>query len=151
MPFKSLCGLAKATIALLPLFACISLAQSSSPSTSTCYDAHDPRDIRLSDVQAPGAVVNNPCTDIPFLRLFKPTAAASESTDIAAIVMPGGGHNELIDTNEQSPVGRYFADRLGITTSVLYYRLVQPTGTYRYPVPMWDTQRATSVSMPRSS
>jgi acetyl esterase/lipase len=31
---------------------------------------------------------------------------------------------------------------LGITSFVLYYRLVQEDGTYRYPVPMWDGQRA---------
>jgi acetyl esterase/lipase len=31
---------------------------------------------------------------------------------------------------------------LGLTTFVLYYRLVQADGTYRYPVPMWDGQRA---------
>jgi hypothetical protein len=44
--------------------------------------------------------------------------------------------------NEQTPVGQYFADKLGVTTFVLYYRLVQTNGTYRYPVPMWDGQRA---------
>jgi acetyl esterase/lipase len=32
---------------------------------------------------------------------------------------------------------------LGITTFILYYRLVnKKDGTYRYPVPMWDAQRA---------
>jgi acetyl esterase/lipase len=31
---------------------------------------------------------------------------------------------------------------LGATTFILYYRLVQDDGTYRYPVPMWDGQRA---------
>ena len=31
---------------------------------------------------------------------------------------------------------------LGLTSFLLYYRLVQTDGTYRYPVPMWDGQRA---------
>jgi acetyl esterase/lipase len=56
--------------------------------------------------------------------------------------MPGGGYNELIDESEQAPVAQYFADKLGVTTFILYYRLVQANGTYRYPVPMWDGQRA---------
>jgi acetyl esterase/lipase len=139
MPLNSLFKIA--VVALLPLFSLSLAAQSQNPSTSNCYDANDPRDLRLWDGQAPGAVGSNPCTDIPFLREFKPPAGA-ESTDIGIIVMPGGGYNELTDANEQSPVGHYFADKLGITTFVLYYRLVQANGTYRYPVPMWDGQRA---------
>ena len=63
-------------------------------------------------------------------------------SDVGIIVMPGGGYNELIDKDEQTPVAEYFAQKFGITTFVLYYRLVQTNGTYRYPVPMWDAQRA---------
>jgi acetyl esterase/lipase len=48
----------------------------------------------------------------------------------------------LSDRKEQAPVAEYFSQRLKLTTFILYYRLVQPDGTYRYPVPMWDGQRA---------
>jgi acetyl esterase/lipase len=63
-------------------------------------------------------------------------------SDVGIIVMPGGGYNELIDKEEQAPVAERFTRSFGITTFVLYYRLVQANGTYRYPVPMWDAQRA---------
>jgi acetyl esterase/lipase len=116
-------------------------AQTSSVMTDLCYDSNDPQDVRLWSASAPGAVGNNPCTDIPFLRVFTPHGL-TPAGDVGIIVMPGGGYNQLIDTAEQSPVGEYFANQLGITTFVLYYRLVQANGTYRYPVPMWDAQRA---------
>jgi acetyl esterase/lipase len=126
-------------LALLFVFPTFSAKAQSS--NGTCYDANDASDLRLWDDQAPGAVGNNPCTDIPFLRVFRPEGSAA-ATDIGIVVMPGGGYNELTDENEQTPVGQYFANKLGITTFVLYYRLVQANGTYRYPVPMWDGQRA---------
>jgi len=56
--------------------------------------------------------------------------------------MPGGGYDRLTDLKEQAPVGEYFSQTLHVTTFVLFYRLVQPDGNYRYPVPMWDGQRA---------
>jgi acetyl esterase/lipase len=34
---------------------------------------------------------------------------------------------------------------------VLYYRLVEQDGTYRYPVPMWDGQRAVKLIRSRAS
>jgi acetyl esterase/lipase len=116
-------------------------AQASSVKTDRCYDANDPRDIRLWADSAPGAVGTNPCTDIPFLRVYAPENSSGMS-NLGIVVMPGGGYNELIDTQEQGPVAEYFANKLGITSFVLYYRLVQANGTYRYPVPMWDAQRA---------
>jgi acetyl esterase/lipase len=116
-------------------------AQASTVKTDRCYDANDPRDIRLWPDNAPGAVGKNPCTDIPFLRVYAPESSWAMS-NLAIVVMPGGGYNELIDTKEQGPVAEYFANKLGITSFVLYYRLVQANGTYRYPVPMWDAQRA---------
>jgi acetyl esterase/lipase len=117
------------------------VAANAQSSAATCYDANSGRDLRLWDDQAPGAVGTNPCTDIPFLRIFRPEGRVP-ATDIGIVVIPGGGYNELIDEKEQTPVGQYFANKLGITTFVLYYRLVQTNGTYRYPVPMWDGQRA---------
>lgn len=116
-------------------------AQPSSVMTDLCYDATDPQDIRLWATEAPGAVGSNPCYDIPFLRVFTPHSPGPV-TEVGIIVMPGGGYNELIDTSEQTPVGEYFASQFGITTFVLYYRLVQANGVYRYPAPMWDAQRA---------
>ncbi|NYF80114.1 alpha/beta hydrolase [Granulicella arctica] len=130
-----------ALLSVLALASAWMQAQSSTATTDRCYDSGDRRDLRLWDSDAPGSVGTNPCTDIPFLRVYRPHGAAAP-TDNAIIVIPGGGYNELIDKKEQSPVGQYFADKLGITTFVLYYRLVQTNGTYRYPVPMWDGQRA---------
>jgi acetyl esterase/lipase len=66
----------------------------------------------------------------------------SDATHLGVIIMPGGGYNELIDAKEQRPLAEYFTRKLGATAFVLYYRLVQADGTYRYPVPMWDAQRA---------
>ncbi len=119
----------------------LDLPSQSSVKTDRCFDASDSRDIRLWAGQAPGAMGTNTCTDIPFLRMYSPNGALPKS-DLGIIVIPGGGYNELIDTDEQAPVAEYFANKLGITTFVLYYRLVQANGTYRYPVPMWDAQRA---------
>lgn len=115
--------------------------QVSTVQTDLCYDASDPKDIPLWPNGAPGAIGSNPCTDVPFLRWFPPDGT-SPATNTAIIVMPGGGYTELIDKEEQAPVAEHFANKLGITTFVLYYRLVQANGTYRYPVPMWDGQRA---------
>lgn len=58
------------------------------------------------------------------------------------LLIPGGGYDHLSDRKEQAPVAEYFSQRLNLTTFILYYRLVQTDGTYRYPVPMWDGQRA---------
>jgi hypothetical protein len=91
--------------------------------TDNCYDSHDSRDIRLWNQQAPGAAGNDPCTDIPFLRVFRPDGA-TQISDVSIIVMLGGGYNELIDKNEQAPVAECFAQKFGITSFVLYYRLV---------------------------
>ena len=125
---------------LAATFSSISLPAQTA-TTDRCYDSSDRRDLRLWNDQAPGATGSNPCTDIPFLRVYRPQGQAV-STGTAIVVVPGGGYNELIDEKEQAPVAQYFADKLGVTTFVLYYRLVQENGTYRYPVPMWDGQRA---------
>lgn len=73
-------------------------------------------------------------------------------SDVGIIVMPGGGYNELIDKDEQTPVAEYFAQKFGITTFVLYYRLVQTNGTYRYPFPcgMRNALSGLSARMPQS-
>ena len=115
-----------------------------------CYDPHDSNDIRLWDGAAPGAAGDDPCRDIPFLRIF-PGRTTGNSAHAAIIVIPGGGYDRLSDRKEQEPVAEYFSRELGVTAFVLYYRLVERDGTYRYPVPMWDAQRALRLVRYRSS
>jgi acetyl esterase/lipase len=114
---------------------------SETPAAAPCFDPGDRNDIRLWDGTAPGATGSDPCRDIPFLRMF-PAAGGQSAASPAIIVMPGGGYDRLSDAKEQTPVGEYFSHQLHAVTFVLYYRLVQTDGTYRYPVPMWDGQRA---------
>ncbi|CAF1376276.1 unnamed protein product [Adineta steineri] len=116
-------------------------AKTSTSTPPPCYESDDESNLRLWNNSAPGAVGNDSCKDIPFLKVFMPNASAPQ-TDIGIIIIPGGGYDKLTDSNEQTPVAQYFANKLGITSFILYYRLVQKDGTYRYPVPMWDGQRA---------
>ena len=106
-----------------------------------CYQPSDGSDIRLWESDAPGASGHDPCRDIPFLRIY-PGANRSRRAEAAILIIPGGGYDRLSDTKEQGPVAQYFSHDLGLKTFILYYRLVQADGTYRYPVPMWDGQRA---------
>jgi acetyl esterase/lipase len=105
-----------------------------------CYDASDRNQIRLWDGPAPGAVGDDPCEDIPYLRVFP--ARDGRRAGPAMLLLAGGGYDHLSNEKEQAPVAAYFSGELNITTFVLYYRLVRADGTYRYPVPMWDGQRA---------
>jgi alpha/beta hydrolase fold len=113
----------------------------SSPSETTinCYNLSNPQEVRLWEGTAPGSVGDEPCRDIPFLHIY-PASGVTQAP--AILVIPGGGYDRLTDTKEQAPVAIYFSQKLGLTTFVLYYRLVQTDGTYRYPVPMRDGQRA---------
>jgi acetyl esterase/lipase len=105
------------------------------------YDQSDHDQIRLWDGRAPGASGDDPSRDIPFLQVYR-RAAQDQASGSAVLLIPGGGYDHLSDRKEQAPVAEYFSQRLKLTTFILYYRLVQPDGTYRYPVPMWDGQRA---------
>ena len=109
--------------------------------SANCYDPHDPAEIRLWNGDAPGASGNDPCRDVPYMRVFRP-ASGGRLASPAILIIPGGGYDRLSDTQEQAPVAEYFARTFHVTAFVLYYRLVQHDGTYRYPVPMWDGQRA---------
>jgi acetyl esterase/lipase len=111
----------------------------SDASQANCFDRSDPSEIRLWEGRAPGAVGDDPCRDIPYLKVYTPGKSATRT---AIIIVPGGGYDRLTDRKEQAPVGEYFSQQLHVTAFVLYYRLVQPDGTYRYPVPIWDGQRA---------
>ena len=116
-------------------------ADPSQHASANCYDPSDTSDIRLWPASAPGATGSDPCRDIPYLRIF-PASSGSKKSAQAFIIIPGGGYDRLTDEKEQTPVAQYLSRQLGVTTFVLYYRLVQPDGVYRYPVPMWDGQRA---------
>jgi acetyl esterase/lipase len=109
--------------------------------STNCYEPNDPTEIRLWQGHAPGAVGDDPCRDIPYIRVY-PAPSAAASPLPAMLIIPGGGYDRLTDIKEQGPVAAYFSQKLHVTTFVLYYRLVQHDGTYRYPVPMWDGQRA---------
>lgn len=111
-----------------------------STAAENCYDSADAGEIRLWDGPAPGAAGDDACQDIPYLRVFP--AANGDPAAPAMLLLAGGGYDHLTNKKEQTPVAEYFSRRLNITTFVLYYRLVRPDGTYRYPVPMWDGQRA---------
>jgi acetyl esterase/lipase len=109
-----------------------------------CFDSSDPSEIRLWEGRSPGAVGDDPCRDVPFLRIYTPKVytPSKSAARTAIIIIPGGGYDRLTDRKEQAPVGEYFSQQLHVTAFVLYYRLVQSDGTYRYPVPIWDGQRA---------
>jgi len=117
--------------------------------SANCFNPSDPDELRLWPGTAPGAQSDDPCRDIPYLKVYR--AAPANPSGQAIIVIPGGGYDRLTDTKEQEPVAQYFAQQLGVTTFVLYYRLVQPDGTYRYPVPMWDAQRAIRLVRSRAT
>ena len=121
-----------------------------SDSTDNCYDSTDSTQIRLWNGDAPGAIGTDVCQDVPYLQVFP--AANGDPSAPAMLVIPGGGYDNLTNTKEQTPVGNYFSQKLNITTFVLYYRLVQTdgSGSYRYPVPMWDGQRAIKLLRSRA-
>jgi acetyl esterase/lipase len=112
-----------------------------SETATSCYNPSEPNEFRLWEGTAPGSAGDDPCRDIPFLRVYR-APDASQAPRPAILLIPGGGYDRLTDMKEQAPVAGYFSQELGLTTFVLYYRLVQTDGTYRYPVPMWDGQRA---------
>jgi acetyl esterase/lipase len=119
-------------------------------SSSNCYNPSDPSELRLWEGEAPGAVGSDPCRDIPYMQVFRPSGGERFSSP-AILIIPGGGYDRLTDTLEQAPVAEYFARTFHVTAFVLYYRLVQADGTYRYPVPMWDGQRAVRLIRSRAS
>jgi acetyl esterase/lipase len=75
------------------------------------------------------------------MQIFRPDNRGRFASPVILII-PGGGYDRLTDMAEQAPVAEYFARAFHVTAVVLYYRLVQNDGLYRYPVPMWDGQRA---------
>jgi acetyl esterase/lipase len=84
---------------------------------------------------APGAK-GNASEDIPTLTIYK--ASASSAARSAVIVLPGGGYVHLAFDYEGMDVAEWLSQR-GISAFVLRYRLGPK---YRYPVQLWDAQRA---------
>jgi acetyl esterase/lipase len=126
-----------------------SRAASRETTSENCYDPSDPNLIRLWPGRAPGAIGDDPCRDIPYLRVF--SSSSEQGPKPAILIIPGGGYDNLTDRKEQTPVAEYFVKNLHVTAMVLYYRLVQRDGTYRYPVPMWDGQRAVKLIRSRAA
>ncbi|OQV21955.1 hypothetical protein BV898_04166 [Hypsibius exemplaris] len=120
-------------------------------SSGNCYSSTNRNDIRLWNGTAPGAIGKDPCLDVPFLRKFpaKGGVETGRKNPPAILLIPGGGYGRLTNKKEQDPVAEYFAS-LGVTTFILYYRLVETDGTYRYPVPMQDGQRALKLIRARA-
>ncbi len=88
------------------------MIDSSAPNTALCYDINNNRHLPLWDTLSPGAVGDDPCRDIPFLKVFLPNGRIPR-TDAAIIIFPGGGYDQLTNTKEQAPVAKYFAHQLG--------------------------------------
>ena len=118
--------------------------------SANCYDADDTSKLRLWESSAPGSVGNDLCRDVPYMQVFRPSDG-SQVPGSAILIIPGGGYDRLTDAAEQAPVAEYFARTFHVTAFVLYYRLVQSDGTYRYPIPMWDGQRAVKLIRARAS
>jgi acetyl esterase/lipase len=121
----------------------------SEKAAAPCYDPSDQNEVRLWAGRAPGAMGDDLCRDVPFVRIF-PVAGAESVAGSAILIIPGGGYDRLSDEKEQAPVAEYFSQQLHVTSFVLYYRLVQSDGTYRYPVPLWDGQRALKLIRARA-
>lgn len=85
-----------------------------------CYNADSQQDIRLWENRAPGAVGNDPCKDIPFMRVFWPTKSVRR-TDIGMLIFPGGGYGRLTNFREQAPVAEYFANKLGMYNKAVLF------------------------------
>jgi acetyl esterase/lipase len=96
-----------------------------------CFNSSDAMEFRLWPGVAPGAAGNDPCRDIPYLKMYAPEGVRDRKRP-AIVIVPGGGYDRLSDVKEQAPVAEYFASRLHVVAFVLHYRLVQRDGLYRY-------------------
>jgi acetyl esterase/lipase len=86
----------------------------------------------------------------PSLTVFLPPA--DNNTGAAVLVIPGGGHRELVYQAEGTEPAEYL-NRLGVAAFVLKYRLAREEGSpYRLDVhPRQDAQRAMRVIRSRAS
>lgn len=64
----------------------------------------------------------------PSLTLFSPSEVRQETTDTAIIVVPGGGHKDLVFNSEGAKAAKFLAEN-GITAFALKYRLARQPGS----------------------
>jgi acetyl esterase/lipase len=85
--------------------------------------------------QAPGGP-GSAESDVPAVIVYLPDPASATGTGI--VICGGGGYDRVEFDKESIPAAQFF-NQMGVAAFVLRYRL---TPTYRYPVMMWDVQRA---------
>jgi len=76
-----------------------------SVSSTNCFEPNDPGDIRLWDGPAPGARGDDPCRDVPYLKVFR-TQSGSQKPRAAIIVIGGGGYGIRVDAKFGSSAAR---------------------------------------------
>ena len=85
----------------------------------------------------------------PSLTVFLPPK--DKTTGAAVVIVPGGGHRELVFNAEGVDPGRYF-NSLGVTAFALKYRLARETNsTYTITNACEDVQRAMRLVRSRAS
>jgi hypothetical protein len=94
------------------------VGRQSASTQANCFDSSDPTEIRLWEGRAPGAIGDDPCRDIPYLKRYTPEPHSS-ATRTAIIIMPDGGYDRLTDKKEQAPVGEYFSAAWSYSTGRL--------------------------------
>jgi len=106
-----------------------------------CYDPSDADEIRLWSGNAPGAVGNDPCRDIPFLQVFR-VAGTERGNTPAILVIPGGRLRSSLGRKGAGPRSRILLPQLPCHN----FRFVLPPGAGRWDVPLSraDVGRATS-------
>jgi acetyl esterase/lipase len=95
----------------------------------------EPRVMRLWKGAAPGAL-GDAEEDQPTLTMYEVSEEKQQRP--AVIVFPGGGYGWLATNHEGRQIANWL-NSMGITAFVLRYRLGPK---YRYPVELWDAQRA---------
>lgn len=86
----------------------------------------------------------------PSITVYRP--APAKETGAAVVILPGGGHQELVVTAEGEDAARFFND-IGVTAFVLRYRLAREQGSpYKIEVhALADTRRAIRLVRARAS
>jgi acetyl esterase/lipase len=97
--------------------------------------AQEPKTVLLWPGGAPGALGSDDA-DKPTLTVFLPWDKSVSRTGV--VVCPGGGYGMLADNHEGRQVANWL-NSLGMTASVLKYRLGP---RYHHPIELGDAQRA---------
>ncbi len=101
----------------------------------------------------PGTEVVTSITNVtkPTLTVYRPSADIAQQ--VAVVVCPGGGYNNLAWDHEGDQVGRWL-NSLGVTAAVLKYRVPRRPGSPRGEPPVQaliDAQRALSLVREKAS